>query len=414
MAAGAVGVLVTGAWKGLVSEYFGRVDLQSWAAEHPSPPPPRVEAGPHRVELLSTRRIVPSQGLDASLALKNANNNLDVVRHQGRVYLAWRTAPSHFAGPDTVVHVASSEDELTWRQEASFSMERDLREPRLLSLGDRLLLYVSRLGTNPFDFEPQGVSVTERAADGRWSALAPTGPDGAIAWRLKQHDGQALMVLYRGGANLYAFNGEPMTVELWRSPDGRAWQPFSSRGPVVLTGGGSETDFAFDAAGSLFAVVRNEAGDASGAGSKLCRTSSPTLEGWTCTSDRRKYDSPLVFEQGGEIYVVGRRNLTEDGSYAVSSHSGPLGTIQNELAYITTAKRCSLWHWNKAEQRLGFVLDLPSRGDTCFPSRLEGAVANHVVIYDYSSDVDGPELPWAAGQRLPTYVYRHELAFAGN
>ena len=35
-----------------------------------------------------------------------------------------------------------------------------------------------------------------------------------------------------------------------------------------------------------------------------------------------------------------------------------------------------------------------------------------VVIYDYSSDIEGPELPWSAGQRRPTYVYRHELAFA--
>jgi hypothetical protein len=34
-----------------------------------------------------------------------------------------------------------------------------------------------------------------------------------------------------------------------------------------------------------------------------------------------------------------------------------------------------------------------------------------VVIYDYSSDVHGPELPWSAGQRLATYIYRHELAF---
>lgn len=410
MAAVAVGVLATGAWKGLVSEYFGRVDLSRWAAEHPNPPPPHVELGPHRIERVSTRRIVPSEGLDAGLAVQTANNNLDVVRHRGRVYLAWRTAPSHFAGPDTVVHVASSEDEVTWRKEASFAMKRDLREPRLLSLGDRLLLYVSRLGSNPFYFEPQGVSVSERAADGRWSALEPTGPAGAIAWRVKQHQGEALMVLYRGGANLYAFNGEPMTVELWRSKDGHAWRPFSQQGPVVLSGGGSETDFAFDAAGSLFAVVRNEAGDASGAGSKLCRSGS-SLEGWTCTSDRRKYDSPLVFEQGGEIYVAGRRNLTADGRYGVSTRAGALGTIQNELAYITTAKRCSLWHWNKLEQRLGFVLDLPSRGDTCFPSRLEGGDASRVVIYDYSSDIDGPELPWAAGQRRPTYVYRHELAF---
>jgi hypothetical protein len=82
------------------------------------------------------------------------------------------------------VHVASSEDEQSWRHEASFTLGHDLREPRLLSLRGRLLLYVSRLGDNPFAFEPQGVSVSERGASGTWSELQPTGPTGAIAWRM--------------------------------------------------------------------------------------------------------------------------------------------------------------------------------------------------------------------------------------
>ncbi len=406
-----LGMGVTGAWKGLVAEYFGRVNIEAWAAEHQSPPPPRVELGAHEVSVVSTRRIVPSTGLDARFEVQTANNNLDVVRHHGRVYLAWRSAPSHFAGTDTVINVASSEDELAWRFEASFRMQRDLREPRLLSLGDRLLLYVSRLGANPFDFQPQGVSVSERTADGNWSALEATGPRGAIAWRLKQYAGEALMVLYRGGENLYSFNGEPMTVELWRSPDGRRWRPYSDHGAVVLRGGGSETDFAVDRSGQLFGVVRNEAGDADGSGSKLCHASGATLGGWVCKTDHRKYDSPLVFEHDGEIYVVGRRNLSGDGRYDVSSDRGPVGIVKNELAYITTAKRCTLWNWIKAEDRLGFVLDLPSRGDTCFASRLDTEDPERLALYDYSSDIAGPELPWSAGQRRPTYVYRHELAF---
>jgi hypothetical protein len=408
----AIGVGLAGTWKVAVAEYFGRVDLNSWAAEHPSPSPPAVELGPpQRISLASTRRIVPSAGLDPRNAVQTANNNLDVVRHRGRVYLAWRTAPSHFASSEVVLNVASSEDEQTWRYETSFRLGHDLREPRLLSMNDRLFLYVSRLGDNAFDFRPQGVSVSERSPGGEWSALEPTGPAGAIAWRVKQHAGEALMVLYRGGENLYAFNGQPMTVELWRSPDGRRWRPFADTGPVVLRGGGSETDFAIDASSTLFAVVRNEAGDAQGAGSKLCRANGVTLGDWTCKTDVRKYDSPLVFEHDGETYVVGRRNLSGDGRYDVSPRSGSLRTIQNELAYITTAKRCSLWHWVKSDDHLAFVLDLPSRGDTCFPSRLELDDASRVVIYDYSSDIAGPELPWSAGQRRETFVYRHELAF---
>jgi diadenosine tetraphosphatase ApaH/serine/threonine PP2A family protein phosphatase len=95
----------------------------------------------------------------------------------------------------------------------------------------------------------------------------------------------------------------------------------------------------------------------------------------------------------------------------VSNDDGPLGIIQNELAYITTAKRCSLWRFIPGEDRLGFILDLPSRGDTCFPSLLRGDDPDQIVIYDYSSDIEGPELPWSAGQRRETYVYRHELRF---
>lgn len=411
VAIAAVGMGLAGTWKVAVAEYFGRVDLESWAAEHPSPPAPTVEPGPHRVSLVETRRIVPSGGLDSRSGVQTANNNLDVVRHQGRVYLAWRTAPSHFASGEVVLNVVSSDDERTWRYETSFRLGHDLREPRLLSLNDRLFLYVSRLGDNAFDFRPAGISVSERGPDGSWSALEPTGPAGAIAWRVKHHAGEALMVLYRGGENLYAFNGQPMTVELWRSGDGRRWRPFSARGPVVLRGGGTETDFVIDSDQKLLAVVRNEAGDGDGAGSKLCRGDGVTLDGWVCKTDVRKYDSPLVFEHEGETYVVGRRNLSGDGRYDVSARSGALRTIQNELSYITTAKRCSLWRWVKSDDHLAFVLDLPSRGDTCFPARLEGSDPSHVVIYDYSSDVDGPELPWSAGQRRPTFVYRHELAF---
>jgi hypothetical protein len=411
VASAALAVGLASTWKVAVAEYFGRVDLTSWEAKHPSPSPPHVELGPHQVSLLHTRRVVPSAGLDSRSEVQTANNNLDVVRHQGRVYLAWRSAPSHFASAEVVMNVASSEDEKTWRHEVTFRLKRDLREPRLLSLGGKLFLYVARLGDNPFDFEPQGLSVSERASDGSWSTLEPVGPKGAIAWRVKEHDGEGLMVLYRGGENLYSFNGVPMTVELWRSKDGRSWRPYAAGGPVVLTGGGTETDFAIDSRNTLFAVVRNEAGDAAGAGSKLCRGDGVTLGGWVCKTDLRKYDSPLVFEQDDEIYVVGRRNLSGDGRYDVSGRTGAAGIIQNELSYITTAKRCALWHWIKAEDRLGFVMDLPSRGDTCFPSQLAGSEPGHVVIYDYSSDVDGPELPWSAGQRRETYVYRHELVF---
>ena len=119
-----------------------------------------------------------------------------------------------------------------------------------------------------------------------------------------------------------------------------------------------------------------------------------------------------MFTHDGEVYFFARRNLANDGRYDLGVGSGLLRMLRNQLAYITQAKRCALWRYDMATEKVGFVLDLPSRGDTCFASVLPGDASDRVVVYDYSSDVAGPELPWTAAQRRPTFVYRHVLELA--
>jgi hypothetical protein len=205
-----------------------------------------------------------------------------------------------------------------------------------------------------------------------------------------------------------------MAVELYATSDGRHWLPADPANPVVSQGGGSEADFALLPGGSLFGVIRNEAGDEGGWGSKLCRASSAALGAWTCTSDPRKFDSPNVFVHEGEVSFFARRNLANDGRYDLGVGSGLLRMLRNQLAYITQAKRCALWRYDVETASVGFVLDLPSRGDTCFASVLPGDAPDRVVVYDYSSDVAGPELPWTAAQRRPTFIYRHVLELAAR
>jgi hypothetical protein len=410
---GGLTALATGCWNWAVAEYFGRVDPVIWEREHPASPPPLSEPGSELVEVVATRRVVPSLGLPREAIVQAANNNLDVVRHSdGRVYLAWRTAPTHFASAKTVVNVVSSTDEEHWRLEARFAPGHDLREPRFLSFGNRLFLYVARLGTNPFAFEPKGLSVSERGPGGSFEPLEPIGRPGFIAWRTRMVGGRPSMIGYSGGESMYRFRGEPILVELLTTTDGRHWSPFAGQRATVLSGGGSEADFALDASGQLFAVVRNEAGDDDGFGSKLCHATPGDQTAWSCRRDPKKYDSPLVFTHGGTIYLIARRNVTPSGDYDVTA-DGPrfVRAIRNQLAYITTAKRCALFRWESSEDRLAFVLDLPSRGDTCFASAIAGDSPDEMVVYDYSSDLAGPDVPWAAGQRRPTFVYRHVLRF---
>jgi hypothetical protein len=350
-----------------------------------------------------------------------ANNNLDVVRHSdGRVYLAFRSAPTHFASPDTAVYVVSSADERNWDFEARFDAGTDLREPRFLSLGGRLFLYVSKLGKVPYAFEPQGVWLSERTADeqgSRWGELEQLDLPDHIVWRTKSVNGRGWMSAYRGGASIYRFfSGEPLSVGLFATSDGRRWLPADPDRPYVYEGGVSETEFEFNDDGGLVSVGRNEAGDNQhGFGSVVCQAAPEALSQWQCSGDPRKFDSPLLFSHDGEVYLVARRTVSEDGVYDRGYGFGPLRSIINQLDYISSAKRCSLFHFvkseTKSERRLAFMLDLPSKGDTCFAGALKGARPDEVVLYDYSSDIDGPDVAWSVGQRRPTFVYRHVLRF---
>ena len=396
----------------LVGGAAGLAWLDAKLRPRPAVTPP-AEPGRHAVRVIETRRVVPSPGLPREIALGASNNNLDAVRHtDGWVYLAFRSAPHHFANPHTAIYVVRSRDERDWELEARFALGTDLREPRLLSLGERLFLYVSRLGRDPLAFEPKGMSVAERSAEGKWSDLAPMGPPGIMGWRVRRLADVPVMLVYSGGETIYNMERPRLRVELWKSSDGRSWEPFDPQHPVVYQGGGSEADCALGDDGTLYGVIRNEAGDASGWGSLVCRAPAGDLARWSCRPDRRKYDSPFSFWHDGEAYLVARRNLRGGGEYDLGLGPGwLLRTVWNQVNYSLSPKRTALWRYVQGEDRYAWVTDLPSRGDCCFPAVLEGERADERVVYDYSCALDGPDLPWLLGQRGETFVYRHRLGF---
>lgn len=352
-----------------------------------------------------TVAVVPSGGLPAELAPQEANNNLDVAWFEGRVYLAFRTAPSHFASDETVLYVVSSADQATWDFEAAFSLGTDLREPRFLALDGRLLLYFAVLGDDPLDFEPQGSLGVEHLGPGDWSEPREVFEPGFIPWRARVFDGTPYIIGYTGGENIYDADAEPVQIWWLTTEDGWTWTAAVPDQPVVLTGGGSETDFTFLDDGTLVAVVRNEAGDETGFGSKVCRAEAGDLGTWSCAADPRKYDSPLVFRQAGAVWLVARRNVTESGAFDLGYED--LSLEQRSAAYALDywqqPKRCALWRVDPDALSVSWVLDLPSRGDTCFPSVLQTSPWT-ATIYNYSSPIDGPDLSWIEGQTGETLI----------
>jgi hypothetical protein len=378
------------------------------------PVPLRAEPGRHTVAVTSSRQVVPGPGLPAGLTLGASNNNVDVVRHEGRVYMGFRTAPSHFASADTRMYVLSSADEETWQLEQTFALGTDVREPRFLSFGSKLFFYLSVLGKDRLAFEPQGVRFVEKTVAG-WSPLETFASDDRIVWRTRVHGGRAYMSAYDGGKHIYDFDGQPLDVRFTVSDDGRAWRAVGPR-EAIYQGGASETDFTWDEAGDLWFVMRTEAFDRSGVGSKLCVARGGDVAALYCRSDPKKYDSPFLFTYDGEVYLIGRRNLTETGYYIDPSLDLASFKVRDvvyaQLDYRNASKRCALWRVVKGEMRVAYLIDLPSNGDTCFASVIAGAKPNEFVVYDYSTDPGGGDRTWIQGQEGETNLYRHVLTFA--
>jgi len=217
------------------------------------------------------------------------------------------------------------------------------------------------------------------------------------------------LLVYSGGESIYDLGKPWLRVEMWKSADGRNWSPFDPWNPTVYEGGGSEADCVLGDDGTLYGVIRNEAGDASGWGSQVCRANPGQSAVWQCRPDRRKFDSPYMFWHDGEAYLLARRNLNGSGEYDLGVGPRLIRTIWNQVNYSLTPKRTALWRYVQGEDRFAHVLDLPSRGDCCFPAVLEAESPNERVVYDYSCDLDGPDVPWLVGQRGKTFIYRHVL-----
>ena len=134
------------------------------------------------------------------------------------------------------------------------------------------------------------------------------GEPGEVAWELKEHGGKVWMTSYRGGH--YDLRGRPLDVLFRVSEDGVSWRPVRADGAPVYRGGVSETAFEFDREGGLWAVTRNEDGDKTGFGSHVAHAPPGRPGDWEfpkrCVPER--FDSPRMFAQAGEIYLIARRD----------------------------------------------------------------------------------------------------------
>lgn len=358
--------------------------------------------------------VVPSQDLPAGLEVMPSNNNCAITYFDGRLFLAWRTAETHFASENALMHIISSPDDgQTWEWEWTIAMRADVREPNFLAMNGELHFTFFEAGTNPVAFEPSKYWRIIRRRKGHWTGFMPTGTPGEVPWDVKIRGGIAYKTSYIGPHYDVESFADLNVMFSW-SDNGYDWFPVDPAYPFVYKGGVSEVAFEFAANGDLWAVTRNEDGDSTGFGSHVAYAPANDLGNWQfpAQSDPERYDSPKMFRHGDEIYLLARRDI--GGPFDLGQTSLPFESqkLLNWAAYSLRPKRTALYRINKATRSVEHVFDLPSAGDTAFLS-VHRTGADTFLVANYTSPPQYGDWTWIQGQIAPegTQVYLVELEF---
>lgn len=362
--------------------------------------------------------VVPGTDMPTGVTTFVSNNNLDAILWGKSLYLVFRTAPNHFASGEALLYVLRTEDLHTfgnWKLELKIHTGKDLREPRFFLYANQLFLYYAELGTSAISFEPGRVVGQARSQDGVWGAPRDVFTDGTIVWRTKNRNGRVYMSAYRGGETIYQNRSDNSFLELMfmTTDDGWNWHGVDGAASVVLRGGISETAFEFDDAGNLWTVSRNEAGDATGFGSRFCRARAGNLGVWECPihGDPNKYDSPFMFAYQNNLYLIARYN--PGGPYDLEPGAPPSQKRfqRNEVRYSTTSKRTALYGYDPDTLSVRLLDLFPSAGDTAFASGV-WLDDEHLAVFNYSSNPDRPDMTWLEGQFDGSRIYAAILDFS--
>lgn len=354
----------------------------------------------HNISTTNWTKLVPSAAMPKEAKSRHSNNNLDLVRYKDRYYFAFRTAPTHFPSPKTYCYVLSSADFKEWRYEATFYVKSDIREPRFAVLNDTLFFYFFEGARYMFKFDPRHIWMSKSTGDGKWAEKQDVHLDGYVPWRLKTHNGTLYLSAYYG-KNLYK-NKHNADLRLFVSSNGADFKPISPE-PQVTTKGAEEGEFEFDEEGNLWATVRLE-----GSGAYVVFAHRDSLHRWQTTFTKQKYDSALLFNHRGTMYLVSRRHLKGDAT----QHEFPnrRQRSRNLVRYSLSKKKTALFRLDKEKREMVHLMDFPSGGDTAFPA-IAPIDGKSYHLLNYSSDITKRNKKWLWGQLGKTYIYHTVITF---
>ena len=356
--------------------------------------------------------IIPSVQLPQGVNPQKSNNNVSISIFNHRLYVAFRTGPTHFASKKTGMYIISTSDGKTWRKEMEFFLGRDFREPHLVPVNGKLHFYCFAAGTSMTSFEPDFISLYTTDGTGNWTGPTQVLEKGEVHWEMKPRNGKLWMTSYSGSH--YQVQGDvKVNLHLKYGTDGINWNALGDSGHVYQ-GGVSETAFEFDRTGNLWGVTRLEDGDATGFGSHVVFAPKDNLGQWEfpSTADPNCYMSPKMFRHGDELYLIARYQLgSKPFGRANRNRSMAWQRIVNWVGFSLSPKTTALYRINKKIRQVEWVMDLPGAGDTAFPSVIRLS-RDRFLIANYTSPPQRKHRSWLHGQLGRTGIYLQVIDFA--
>ncbi len=207
----------------------------------------------------------------------------------------------------------------------------DLREPNFLNVNGRLFFYFQQLEGKLFSFRPLRTFAMELSKSGldggTWTNPIAVLEPGELVWDMKPRFGKYYLTSYRGG---HYSGSEADATELYfkESIDGLSWRHVNQAQKPVFVGGVNEASFEWDDDGTLWTMTRNDDGGPQGWGGLLFKQS-PGEDEWEVPhrSDPHRYDSPKMFAQDGEIYLVARQNI----GFKIPGYNPKKNTLPNNV-----------------------------------------------------------------------------------
>jgi hypothetical protein len=322
------------------------------------------------------------------------NENTDLIRYGGAIWLVHRTAQSQILGPNSSLRIYKSTDSgATFKLQAILPArsDRDIRDPAFYVTHDGVL-HIKAIAREPGvgwrDCFGDALALETHSVDGtHWSPWYQMAPNGWSFWRPVERDG----VFYDA-----AYRECDWQVDLFKSTDGIHWE----HGPTIYSVWQDtplETELVFSPSGDhMLALVRTD-GDPTQIGGNqgtvktvVCWAPKP-FQSWNCPQEllNVRLDGPVAWWWRSRLFVLARKQIPgpevkkRTGLYELTGNfeGGPLAIHERG--------------------------DLPSAGDTSYAG-IAPVDSTHYVATWYTSD-PAEDPSWEEGYAGPTDIWHGHI-----